>query len=187
MRRYPSLVSILGAWLIAAPAFFAQQTEPSRTPLAASELLRYTLEETVAQLSRVLGPPAQISDNGAGFITWYYQTDVLDQHDFSHLLMFRKSDGKLVSVTRNFHLPVPVDGLFPEKATRTYYWPSESDRKWSVRVREMTEDRVAIAMGAAKPGDQTTQVVILRRSALKTFMPWLANHIAGSDPNPSGN
>ena len=24
----------------------------------------------------------------------YYQTDVLDQHDFNHLLMFRKTNGK---------------------------------------------------------------------------------------------
>jgi hypothetical protein len=186
MTRYPSLFCTLGAWLLAAPAFFAQpqtSADPGDTPLAASELLRYTLEETSTQLTRVLGPPVQISDTGVGFKTWYYQTDVLDQHEFSHLLMFRKSDGKLVSVTRNFHSPIAVDALFPERTTRTHHWPSESDRKWSIRVRTMTGDRVAIAMGAAKPGDRTTQVVILRRSTLKTFMPWLADQV-GEAGNP---
>jgi hypothetical protein len=37
----------------------------------------------------------------------------------------------------------------------------------------MGEDRLAIATGTKGPGDLTTQVVIIRRSALKTFLPWL--------------
>lgn len=160
-------ILILGAWLFATPLAFSQ------TPLVASELLRYSLQETPAQLVRWLGAPVQIADSDPQFVTWYYQTDVQDLHEHSHLLLFRKSDGKLVAVTRNFHIPVVVDALFPVAKSQTHYWPSESDRQWSVRVRRLGEDRLAIAMGTAKPGDTTTQVVILRRSGVRTFLPWL--------------
>jgi len=158
---------IVGGWLLAAPWLVAQ------TPLVAAELLRYSLEETPTQLTRWLGPPVQIADSDPHVITWYYQTDIQDPHDHSHLLVFRKTDGRLISVTRNFHLPVNVDALFPAGKSQTHYWPSENDRQWSVRVRKMGEDRLAIATGAKGPGDLTTQVVIIRRSALKTFLPWL--------------
>lgn len=158
---------LLGAWLMATPAL------RSETPLAVAELLRYTLEETTAQLARRLGPPVQIADADPQFVTWFYQTDVQDMHDHSHLLLFRKSDGKLVGVTRNFHVAANVDALFPATKTKTYYWPSESDRQWSLRVRLLGDDRLAIAMGVKAPGETTGQVLIVRRSALRQFLPWL--------------
>jgi hypothetical protein len=165
------IILTMGAWLLAAPLLLPQ------TPLAAAELLRYSLDETPAQLVRWLGPPVQIADSDAQFVTWYYQTDVQDLHEHSHLLVFRKSDGKLTIVTRNFHLPVQVDALFPAAKSNTYYWPSEGNRQWSVRVRILGEDRLAIAMGTAKAGDTTTQVVILRRAAVRVFLPWLHDQL----------
>lgn len=157
----------LGAWLLAAPLL------PAQTPLAAAELLRYSLDESAAQLIRSLGRPVQIADADPQFTSWYYQTDVADLHDFSHILLFRKSDGKLAGVTRNFHVPVTVDALFPAAKTQTYYWPSPSDTRWSVRVRFLGPDRIAIATGVRAPGEATTQVLIARRSALRTLLPWL--------------
>ena len=165
---------IIGAWFVASPWLLAQ------TPLAAAEVLRYSLEETPAQLLRWLGKPVQIADSDSQFLTWYYQTDVQDLHDHSHLLVFSKSSGKLISVTRNFHFPVTVDALFPEAKSQTHYWPTDADRHWSVRVRVLGEDRLAIAMGVRQTGDSTTQVVIIRRSQLKTFLPWLDERLAGS-------
>lgn len=157
----------MGAWLLAMPLLHGQ------TPLAAAELLRFTLEETAAQLTRRLGPPAQVADGDPRFVTWHYQTDVQDLHEFSHLLLFRKSDGKLAGVTRNFHVAVNVDALFPEGKTRTYYWPSERDPQWSVRVRVLGEDRLAVATGVKGPGEKTGQVLIVRRTELRRFLPWL--------------
>ena len=149
-----------------------------QTLLPVGELMRYTLDESSEQLTRGMGAPVQIGDASPGYLTWYYKTDVLDQHDFSHLLMFRREDGKLVSVTRNFHLAVNVDALLPVKSTQTYYWPSETDRQWPVRVRRMGNDRLVIAMGVAKPGEATTQVLIIRRSVLGLFLPWLEQQMA---------
>jgi len=149
-----------------------------QTLLRVGKLMRYTLDESSVQLTRGMGAPVQIADASPGYFSWYYKTDVLDQHDFSHLLMFRKADGKLVSVTRNFHLAVNVDALSPVKSTQTYYWPGETDRQWPVRVRRMGNDRLVIAMGVAKPGETTTQVLIIRRSVLGLFLPWLGEQLA---------
>lgn len=162
-----SLILSLGAWLFAAPHLFPQ------TPLAAGEILRYSLEETPEQLTRWLGRPAQIADSDPQHVTWHYQTDVADMHDFSHLLQFRKSDGRLVAVTRNFHIPVNVDALFPAAKTSAHVWPGDPLKKWGVRVRVLGEDRLAIAVGTTKPGELTTQVLIVRRSMLRQFFPWL--------------
>lgn len=148
-----------------------------QTLLPVGELMRYTLDESTEQLTRGMGAPVQIGDASPGYLTWYYKTDVLDQHDFSHLLMFRREDGKLVSVTRNFHFAVNVDALLPVKSTQTYYWPSETDRQWPVRVRRMGNDRLVIAMGVANP-ETTTQVLIIRRSVLRLFLPWLEDQLA---------
>ena len=171
------LLLAAGVWLIATPLLRAE------TPLAAAELLRYTLDETPAQLSRRLGPPVQIAESDPRFVTWFYQTDVVDAHEHSHLLLFRKEDGKLAGVTRNFHIPVNVDALFPEAKTRTHYWPSGTDRQWSVRVRVLGDDRVAVAMGVKAPGQTTNQVIIARRTALRTLLPWLDAQLAAPPPN----
>ena len=118
--------------------------------------------------------PAQIADSDARYLNWHYQTDVADMHDFSHLLQFRKSDNRLVAVTRNFDIPVSVDALFPAAKTSVRIWPGDPLKKWGVRVRVLGEDRLAIAVGTTKPGELTTQVLIVRRSALRQFFPWLA-------------
>lgn len=173
-----SLLTVAGAWLIAAPSIFSQNT-----PLAASELLRYSLEETTQQIHRGLGAPVQIADAGPEMVNWFYKTDVYDQHEHSHQLLFRKSDGKLLSVTRNFHFPVNVDALFPEgSATRTYKFNAE----WSVRVREtLSGQRLIIAMGVDKPGDTTTQIAVMRREVVPLFLPWLARQLTSSSHNRS--
>jgi hypothetical protein len=148
-----------------------------QTPLAVAEILRYSLEETPEQIRRGLGAPVQIAEANAGYVSWSYKTDVLDQHEFSHVLIFEKAQGKLVSVTRNFHTAVSVDALLPEKSSRTYYWPSETDRQWAVRVRQLGEDRLVIGMGVRRAGDATTQVLVIRRSVLRMYLPWLAERL----------
>jgi hypothetical protein len=44
----------------------------------------------------------------------------------------------------------------------------------SVHVREYDADLVLIAMGVSKPGKATSQVIVIRKSALKIFFPWLS-------------
>ncbi|HEU0121890.1 MAG TPA: hypothetical protein VFQ91_15275 [Bryobacteraceae bacterium] len=160
---------ICGALLLAAPHACLQ----GQTALPVAEILRFSLTETAAQIARGMGQPVLVNDTDPLFRTWYFQTDVLDSHDHSHVLLFRKSDGALLSVTRNYHLPVRVDALFPEGRSTVHYWPDAEKPQLSVLVREYDGDRVLLAMGAARRTDPTTQVMVIRRSALPVFFPWL--------------
>ena len=159
---------LTGVLLIAAPRIF-----PQPAPLQITEILRFTLNESPQQIIRGLGRPVQVNDSDPNFRTWYYQTDTIDNHEHSHVLLFRQGNEQLVSVTRNYHYPVQVDALFPASKSTIHHWPDARHPQLSVQVREYSGDRVLIAMGVAKPGQPTTQLIVMRRSALKTFFPWL--------------
>lgn len=161
----------LGAWLCAAPLLFAQ------SGTSGADILTFALDETPEQVTRLLGKPVQVADAGPAYFSWSYQKDVSDLHEHSHLLMFRKSDNRLVSVTRNFHAPTSVDALFPKNSSKTYSWPNEKEPQWQVRVWHLSGQRIGIAMGVAQSGDTTTQVLLIRRSALPAFLPWLAEQV----------
>jgi hypothetical protein len=156
-----------GALLFAAPCLYPQST------LQITEILRFTLEETPQQILRGLGEPVQVNDSEPAFHTWFYQTDAFDKHDHSHILLFSQPAKKLLSVTRNYHLPVNVEALFPAAKSTIHHWPDAKAPQLSVQVREYDGDRVLIAMGVAKPGQPTTQLIVIRRSALAIFFPWL--------------
>ena len=155
-----------GAWLIA-------------TPLLAGEadLFTFTLRETTLQIAEKLGRPAQIGEASPGYFSWFLQTDVADQHEHSHVLLFRHADRTLVSLTRNFEEPRAVDELFPAGESRTFYWRAEGQPDWPVRVRCLSGDRVFIAMGVAQPGQRTNQLLLIRREALGAYLPWLAKQL----------
>jgi hypothetical protein len=157
---------LMGAWLFATPLF-------SET---LDQLTRFTLTEDTAAVTRLLGPPAQIAEAGPSHFSWLFQTDVLDNHDHSHILLFAKRSGTLVSVTRNFHEAVNVDALFPA-GTRTHYYVAPNQPRWPVRVRLLPGDRVLIAMGVAKPGEGTTQLLLIRREALAEYLLWVAEQL----------
>ena len=126
----------------------------------------------------MLGAPAQVGEAGPANFSWYLQIDNADTHDHSHILLFRKEDRKLVSITRNFDEPLNVDAMFPANASRTYYFKSPNQPAWPTRVRELAGDRILIAMGVAKPGERTHQLMLIRRSALPQYLPWLAGQLA---------
>ena len=136
-------------------------------------ILSFTLEETPAQVLRLLGQPVQVDDSGPVYRSWFYQIGNRDSHDFSHVLCFRGSASQLISVTRNFDEPQNVDALLPAAQTFAYQWPAAGSAQFLVRVRQLSGDRLLIAMGTARPGDRTTQLMLIRRSALPFFLPWL--------------
>lgn len=148
---------LLGALLLAAPAFSQQD-----------EILELQLTESPQQILQKLGPPTLISPFGE-FESWQYQIGTEDNHEFSHVLLFRTATGELVSVTRNWEHERPVDEIFPPSETTAYYY----DAHYGVRVRRLSGERVLIAMGASAPGLPTGQIQLIRESALPQFHPWL--------------
>lgn len=174
---------VLGVLLSAAPLFSQVHTQiPAFTDpqLKEGKLTWFSLEETTADVRKLLGEPAQISDAGEDLVHWRYQIAQEDNHDFSHYLIFRKSTGRLISISRSYEDERTVDAWFPIKETKTFFWTHSGQANYPVRVRTLPGERVLIAMGAAKPGDTTTQIVLIQSSELRNFYPWLDQEIARS-------
>ena len=162
----------LGTLLLAASPIFSsqQQIDPQ---VVKGQVVWFTLEEDVQAVYQKLGRPAQVAEFGPGYVSMQYQIDSADKHDSSHVLMFRREDNRLISVTRTYDEPRDVDALFPADVSSTEYWPDSKSPKYSVRVRKLPGGRLLIAMGVARRGETTTQLMLIHESALKAFMPWL--------------
>jgi hypothetical protein len=151
----------MGALLLAAPAFSQQD-----------ELLTFQLKETREQVAQRMGRPALVAPFGE-FESWQYQIGVEDNHEFSHIFLFRVSTGELLSVTRNWEHERSIEELLPLTESKAYYYPDSKNPVYGVRVRRLSEHRVLMAMGAAENGQPTGQVVLIRESELHHFHPWL--------------
>jgi hypothetical protein len=163
---------LIGALLIAAPCC-AQSIDPRTT---ASYLLKFSLQENQAEVRARLGQPAQVADFGPNYFSWLYQIGIADHHDYSHTLCFSREDGKLLSVTRTLEEEI-VDDLFPAAETSVHHWPSAEKPQYGLRLRRLSGDRLLLAMGSTRPGQTTSQLILIRRSALPFFFPWLASQL----------
>src|SRR5258708_14478415 len=83
----------------------------------------------------------------------------------------------IIQLTRNFDKPQNVDSILPASQTAVHYWPSKDAAQFSVRLRQLPGEVLLLSMGPARPDERTTQIILIRRSALKTFMPWLAEQL----------
>jgi hypothetical protein len=156
-----NILVLMGALLLAAPAFSQQD-----------ELLTFQLKETREQVAQRMGRPALVAPFGE-FESWQYQIGVEDNHEFSHIFLFRVSTGELLSVTRNWEHERSIEELLPLTESKAYYYPDSKNPVYGVRVRRLSEHRVLMAMGAAENGQPTGQVVLIRESELHHFHPWL--------------
>lgn len=164
----PLRLSLTGVLLIVAvpPLFLAADGQ-------VPEMLVYTMDETPAQLGKLLGQPRQVSDLGDRYRTLQYQIDSHDAHEFSHVVCVRRTDGRIAGITRNYDDQRIVDEMFPPRSTYAIQWP-----QYSVRVRTMDGGkRLLLAMGTSKPGDKTSQLILIRRDSVTDLMPWLAEKL----------
>jgi len=162
-----------GALLFAALPLFTQ-TGPNAKM---QEFLRFTLDETPEQIIQRMGRPERIDDSVSRYQSWQYGAPADEANDDNSppawFFCLRADNRQILSVTRNFDKPQDVDALFPAAEATVHRWPSKEAPQFSLRLRRMAGETLLLAIGTAKPGDRTTQLVLIRRSALKTFMPWL--------------
>ena len=145
---------------------------------AAAEPKWFQLDESESQVRAMLGQPAMVVPFG-DFRSWQYRFgDELDHDEFSHALVFRNSDGKLISISRTYSPERNVDPFFPPGESKAYLYQREGGMNFSVRVRRLSGGRLLMAMGVAKPGEATGQLLMIRESELRTFYGWLADAIA---------
>ena len=164
----------MGALLAAAPLLCQSPLRPD--PVIAGGVFEwFELGESRADVAKRFGPATAIADFGSGYQSWQYQIDNSDHDSFSHQLVFRKSTGELVSVTRNYDPERPVDGYFPKQETRVESYPSSSRPEFTLRIRKLTGERLLLAPGG--PGQPAGQIFIIRRDELRVFYPWLAERL----------
>jgi hypothetical protein len=163
--------------LICAFPLFSQTPRASDPVLAGGELKWFQLTENKEDVRRLLGPPKAVVGFGEDFESWQYQIDFGDEGEFSHLAVFRRSSGDLISVTRNYETERLVDGLFPEAGTRVMSYPDATHPQYTLRLRRLSGGRVLMAMGVAAAGQPTGQIVLMRESALRIFYPWVSEQL----------
>ncbi|MBI1786166.1 MAG: hypothetical protein HYR60_01270 [Acidobacteria bacterium] len=137
-------------------------------------LTAFTMEESAAGIMRRMGAPRRVS-NGPGYRLLEYQTapGASEAGELDFAFYFERPAGILIRITRTFTEARPVDHLFPAPRSRFHRWRSAS-AELSVRSCLLDRHRVLLAIGVAKPGDRCQQLVLMRRSALGRFYPWLA-------------
>ena len=168
---------ILGALLTAAP-LLSQAREWMEPHLAGGQFQWFLLAETRTEVHQRLGPPAMAAEFG-DYRSWQYRFDEeIDHEDFSHAFVFRKSDGKLISVSRTYATERNVDGLFPAAQTMVARFSDSGKPPFNVRVRRLPGGRLLMAMGTSKPGQTTGQLVLILESELPHFYPWIEEQLA---------
>ena len=156
------------ALLVAAPVFCqpAKWMEPQTVQ---GELKWFQLGETESEVRARLGQPAMIADFG-GYRSWQYRLDEATDHDdFSHALVFRKSDGKLVSISRTYAEERNLDAFFPDGSGKVHYYPDAAKPAMTIRLRRLPGGRVLLATGVALSG----QITLMADSELRIFYPWI--------------
>lgn len=162
-----------GALLAAAALLFSQESRTADPVVREGKFVWFELSESMEQVARRLGQPALTADFGADFRAWQYQIGLDDHHEYSHYLVFRRSDRSLISISRYFEPERNVDALFPEPESKAYFLQDGAKTPFGVRVRRLTGGRLLIAIGAPRAGQTTSQLVLIRESDLRFFHPWL--------------
>jgi hypothetical protein len=63
--------------------------------------------------------------------------------------------------------------LGPGAQPVAYYWPDQRNPQMKVRVAVLGADRLVVSMGENQRDGTTQQILLIRRSALRQFLPWL--------------
>jgi len=168
---------LLTAALLWGVNVFSQQEYAADPKIRDGKFEWFLLTEGPDQIRKLVGAPRMAAPFGSDYLSWQYQTAECDHDDFSHQFVFSKSQGTLVSVTRNFESERLVDEFFPREATSICHFPDAKNPQYSIRVRRLSGGRLLIAPGRARAGQPAGQVVLMRESVLRTFYPWAADQL----------
>ena len=136
----------------------------------APELLKLTLRESAASIEKSFGPHSH-SARGGGYSVLDFGADSSEHNDlgFEWTFYFEQPSGELLSVTHNLPEARNVDALFPASESRKHH-----GRGVSALSRALSGDRVLIAIGMVERGSGCSQLILMRRSVVERFYPWIA-------------
>ena len=170
MQRHLSLLVILAALWAATGNGADHRPAPS--------ILDFSLGERESDIVKKLGSPEHVSA-GTSYRTLDYLLgpEERSDEDYDWTFYFERPSGALISVTRNFVLPVSVAALLKGGAIRSHTYQPGSRAALPVLSVTLTGDRVLVAIGLSKTDDACSQLVLMRRSALPRFYPWIAKDL----------
>lgn len=171
---------LFGALILSAPLVWCERAVSADPRIEKGGLRWFSLTESPAQVEAALGQPALAASTGSDHLAWQFRLDGTDHHEFSHVLVFRKSTAKLVSVTRLYEEERTVDEFFPPTETTVHQYPGTT-ASFGLRLRRLPDGRVLLAMGSLKPGIPTGQLVLVREDELPALYPWLAEQLRKSN------
>jgi hypothetical protein len=144
---------------------------------AVPSIINVSFSSTKAAVQQMFGPPEHVRQQPS-FEIWDYSLGNADENDlgFAWSFYFDEPSGRLTSVTRNFKNAVPVNDLFSADAGKVATSPGPLPTK--VLYRSLDGERVLIAVGVSHPSDLCSQVVLMRKSAVQYFYPWLSAQLS---------
>lgn len=172
-------LSIAVGVLLAAP-LLSQTLDPV---VHNGEVTWWSLNETPADVNAALGAPSQVTDFD-GYLSWQHRLPGVDhESDVSSQMVFRRSTGRLISVTRTYESDRDVSAFFPPAESSLHAFPDAKHATFRALVRRLPGSRILIASGLASgPGQFSAQLVLLREEELTHFFPWIAESLSAIKP-----
>ena len=136
----------------------------------APQLLAISLRESAASIEKSFGPHTH-SAQGRGYSVLEFGADSSEHNDlgFEWTFYFEQPSGELLSVTHNLPEARSVDTLFPASESRRH-----SGGGVTALSLALPGDRLLIAIGMAERSGACSQLILMRRSVVGRFYPWIA-------------
>lgn len=118
------------------------------------------------------------SVRGNGFAILEYGDDSADRTELGYewVFYFDMPGGAMVSAAYNTVAGTSIKSYFPPGATKVHLYKNGTS-SMSALSRILPDNRILIAVGAANPESRCSQLVLIRRSALERFYPWIAKDL----------
>lgn len=170
MQRRLSFLIILAALAAASGNGADHESAPS--------ILDFSLGERESDIVKKLGSSEHVSA-GTGYRTLDYLLgpEQRSDEDYDWTFYFERPSGSLVSVTRNFAKPVRVAALLKGNGIRSHKYQADPRAPLAALSLTLPGDRVLVAIGLSKTDQVCSQLVLMRRSALPRFFPWIARDL----------
>ena len=169
MQRYLSLLI-----LAALAAVVGKGADHPSVP----SILDFSLLERQSDIVKKLGPSEHVS-TGPGYRTLEYVLgpEERSDEDYDWVFYFERPSGSLISVTRNFSKPVTVAALLKGDGVQSHTSNAVPNSPLAALTRSLAGDRVLVAIGLSRTDQPCSQIVLMRRTVLSRFYPWIAKDL----------
>lgn len=130
-----------------------------------------SLDATPSVIAAKLGPPDHVREEKT-FRIWDYNLGAADENDMGFAwTFFFDGKGELLSITHNAGGGETASRFFGDLTWQRASSPAPGSLP--VVFARSGDDQVALAIGISNAGQPCNQLILIRRSALERFYPWL--------------